>query len=78
MPFQSKRAKLKLDPEIVASLERIGRSRTQSSQRIEGAKVLLMYARGSSLSTIARSLPTNRPKVERSIDRALQFAAVAA
>lgn len=78
MPFQSQRAKIKLNPDIRVSLERISRSRTESAHRIERAKILLLYADGFTVSAIARSLRTNRPKVERSIDKALQLGALAA
>jgi transposase len=38
----------------------------------------LAYAEGDSVSSIARSLNTNRPKVERCIDKALQLGSIAA
>ncbi len=53
MPFQNQRAKISFDPEIRASLERISRSRSESAQRIEWARILPMNAQGSTGSTIA-------------------------
>ena len=40
--------------------------------------MLLDYAAGQSVSAIARALGTNRPKVERCLDKALQLGALAA
>jgi len=40
---------------------------------VERAKMLLAYADGQTISAIARKVGTNRPKVERTVDRALQF-----
>ena len=59
-------------------LERIVRSRSEAVQRVERAKILLRYAGGGTVSGIARELETNRPKVERCIDKALQLGAMAA
>ena len=42
------------------------------------ARILLNYAAGKSVSAIARELRTNRPKVERCVDKGLQLGALAA
>lgn len=76
MPFRSSRASLILSSEEKERLAEIGRSRTDSKQGIERAKILLAYAQGASVSEIARTQRTNRPRVERTIDKALQFGAV--
>ena len=73
MPFRSRRAKLVLTSEVKEKLEKISRSRTEAVRRVERAKILLAYASGDTVSAIARQLHTNRPKVERSIDKALQL-----
>lgn len=78
MPFQSQRAALELSDETRARLESISRSRSEAVHRVERAQMMLSYADGSTLSSIARSLHTNRPKVERCIDKALQLGALAA
>lgn len=39
----------------------------------ERAKILLGFHEGTSISKIARELGTNRPKVERTIDKAFAF-----
>ena len=72
MPFVSERPKLKLSPSEINELSRIHRSRTESLSRIERAGILLSYHDGEIVSAIARKFETNRPKVERTIDRALQ------
>lgn len=78
MPFQRKRATLQLTDEATIKLTEISRSRTESLQRIERAKILLAYAEGDSVSAIARMFHTNRPKIERCIDKALQLGPLAA
>jgi transposase len=78
MPFQSQRAKLTLLPETKEQLNVISRSRTESAQRVERAKILLAYEAGQTISAIAKQLSTNRPKVERCIAKALELGALAA
>lgn len=78
MPFQRKRARLELALGIREELAALSRSRVESAQRIERARILLAYADGESVSSIARRLGTNRPKVERCIDKALQLGPKAA
>jgi len=76
MPFRSARASLVLSPEEESRLVEISRSRTDPKQGIERAQILLAYAHGGSVSEIARAHRTNRPRVERTIDKALQIGAV--
>ncbi|MEO6198064.1 MAG: IS630 family transposase [Dehalococcoidia bacterium] len=76
MPFQSTRAPLVLSTEDKKQLVTISRSRIASRQAIERAQILLAYAQGVKVSEIARTQRTNRPKVERAIDKALQLGAV--
>lgn len=78
MPFRSRRPPLILDSEIRARLARIRQSRTEPIRRVERARMLLSYAGGDTVSQIARELRTNRPKVERCLNKALQFGALAA
>lgn len=73
MPFEPRRAKLVLTPESSAQLTAITRSQTEAVRAVERARILLAYAADRSVSSIARDLETNRPKVERCIDKALQF-----
>ncbi len=73
MPFQSRKAKLDLSDEQVNTLETVSRSRTGSHQRVERASILLNYYRGETISNIARMFHTNRMKVERTINKALEL-----
>jgi len=77
MPFISQRAKLQLSAKEIEELGKIKRSRTQGAARIQRADILLSYHQGETVSAIAKRLRTNRPKVERTIDRALQVGALA-
>jgi transposase len=76
MSFVSKREKLKLTKEEEEKLKKIIRSRKEGKMRIERAQMLLYYHEGKTVSAIARLLQTNRPRVERSIDKALQFGVI--
>ena len=75
MPFESRRAKLVLDEETRTQMGALSVSYTAPAAHVERAKILLAYADGETVSEIARRLGTNRPKVERTIDRALRFGA---
>jgi transposase len=79
MPFQRKRPSLALTERVRRKLEAVsGATRTEAQGRIERANILLGYADGETVSALARRLQTNRPKVERCIDKALQIGAIAA
>jgi len=78
MPFQSRRAPLVLSAEIRQRLTVISKARIQERSHVERARMLLAYAEGATISAIARQLDTNRPKVERCIEKALELGALAA
>jgi transposase len=78
MPFKRKRAELLLNADVKEELTRISKSRSEKASRVDRAKMILRYSEGTSISAIARQLSTNRPKVERCIDKALQIGAIAA
>jgi transposase len=78
MPFASQRAPLILTAEVREELETLSRSRTEARSRVERARIMLAYAEGQSVSSIARGLGTNRPKIERCLNKALQMGARAA
>jgi transposase len=71
------RAKLVLEAEARAKLEAIAKSRTEGQARIERAKVLLAYHAGERVTGIAEAFHTNRPKIERILNRALEMGALA-
>src|SRR5712692_9347646 len=78
MPFQRKRPALILSDDVRNKLVTLTSSRTASAAHIERARIMLGYADAESVSAIARRLHTNRPKVERCIDKALQLGPLAA
>ena len=78
MPFKRKRPELVITQEVQQKLEKITKSRSESASRLERAKIILEYSKGVTVSAIARQLSTNRPKVERCIDKALQLGALTA
>ncbi len=78
MPFESSRAKLVLNEKTRERLQALSVSYTAPAAHVERARMLLGYADGDTISAIARLLGTNRPKVERTVDRALEFGVDAA
>jgi len=73
MPFKSHLAKMNLTLEEISRLETIIHARTEGVSRVERAKIFLFYNQGETISSIARILKTNRPKIERHINKALEF-----
>lgn len=78
MPLTSKRPKLQLSDKEVEQLTKISRSRTDSLSKIERAKIILLYYNDETVTNIARRLNTNRPKVERVLNKALELGAITA
>ena len=76
MPFVSTREKIKLSKGEKTKLETISKQRTESKSKIERATMLLEYSEDNTISSIARKLHTNRPRVERLIDKALSYGAL--
>jgi transposase len=76
MPFQSTRPKLIPSEDDLKTLTIISKSRTESSGRVERAKIILEYHDGATVSEIARNHKTNRPKIELQINKALQMGAI--
>lgn len=77
MPFKSQKPALALTAEVRERLEALTRARGEPFQRVERARVLLAFADGDAVSSIARRMRTNRPRVERTINRALQVGVLA-
>ncbi len=73
MPFKRKRPYLVLTEEEQGILKSSSHPRTEPAAQVERAKILVAYAGGESIPSIARHRKTNRPKVERCIDKALQL-----
>lgn len=73
MPHPKKMPVLKLNEDERSKLESISRSRIESSRRVERAKVLLAYAAGETISALAERTNTNRPKIQRTVRKALSL-----
>ena len=73
MPFVSRRARLKLSNQETETLTALTQSRSEPAGRVQRASILLRYHAGDTISEIARSLATNRPRVERCISKALDL-----
>ena len=59
-------------------METISKSRVEAKSRVERAKMLLCYWKGESINSIAKQLGTNRPKIERTVDRAIGYGVLTA
>ena len=73
MPFVSRRAQLKLSNQETETLTALAQSRNEPAGRVQRASILLRYHAGDTVSEIARSLATNRPRVERCVSKALDL-----
>ena len=73
MPFASRRAQLKLSIKEAEALAALSLSRSEPAGRVQRASILLRYHAGDTISEIARSLATNRPRVERCVSKALEL-----
>lgn len=71
MPFQKKRGRLTLRADEVAQLNEIAASRSEPYAKVKRAGILLAYAAGERISTIATRESLDRPVVERCVDKAL-------
>jgi DNA-binding MarR family transcriptional regulator len=69
VPFVSRRAPLKLSPGEVEMLTALSQSRTEAAGRVQRAAILLRYHGSDTVSEIARGLGTNRPRVERCVNK---------
>lgn len=78
MPFECQKPPLLLSEELRQKLELVSHSRTEPVHSVERARMLLAYAEGRSISAIAEQLRTNRAKVNRCVNKALQLGPLAA
>ncbi len=72
------RAKLAVNETELNELVRIMNSRSESFAQVSRAGILFSYYNGQSITRIAKDYKTNRPKIERTIDRALGFGVIEA
>jgi transposase len=73
VPFVSHRAQLKLSESEVEALTALAQSRSEPAARVQRASILLRYRAGTTVSEIARTMGTNRPRVERCVSKALEL-----
>jgi hypothetical protein len=69
----SKRKKVILSADEREQLTQISKSRTESAARVKRAKILLLYSEDTTIAEIVRMMQTNRPLVERIIDKAQAY-----
>jgi transposase len=73
LPFVSHRAQLILGPSEIEMLTALSQSRSEPAGRVQRASILLRFRAGDTVSEIARSMGTNRPRVERCVSKALEL-----
>jgi transposase len=78
LPFVSQRASLTLNSGEIDMLTALSQSRREPAGRVQRASMLLRYHAGETVSAIARALGTNRPRVERCVNKALELGVVQA
>jgi transposase len=73
VPFVSQRAPLKLSSSEIEMLTSLSQARSEPAGRVQRASIVLRYHAGDTISEIARTLGTNRPRVERCVSKALDL-----
>ena len=74
----TKKPKLVVNPTDLGKLVTISKSQTAPHREVKRANILLQYMDGQTISGIARDLNTNRPLVERCINKAIAYGAITA
>jgi transposase len=74
----TKKPKLVVNPTELEKLVTISKSQTAPHREVKRANILLQYMDGQTISGIARDLNTNRPLVERCINKAIAYGAITA
>lgn len=74
----TKKPKLVVNPTDLEKLVTISKSQTAQHREVKRANILLQYMNGKTISGIARDLNTNRPLVERCINKAIGYGAITA
>ena len=69
----AKRKRITLSMENQEKLQQISHSRSEPAGRVRRAKIILMYSGGGKISDIAKEMRTNRPLIDRTIDKALAY-----
>lgn len=74
----AKRKALLLTEQDMEVLKKLRSSRTEPEAEVRRSKILLQYSEGKRITDIAKKMDTNRPLIERVIDKALTFGALKA
>ncbi len=78
MAGRRKAIELAMSEEDLAALRAIARSRTEPASRVERARMLLAYREDPSFFAVGRALGVHHQTVQRCIERALVYGALAA
>ena len=78
MPAWRQAIGLSIGAEDLARLGSIARSRTEPASRVERAQILLAYREDPSFFAVGRSLGVHHQTVQRCVERALAYGAMAA
>ena len=73
-----KRGALQLSEDEKSALHTFSTSRTESSAKVNRSRIIIDYSSGMTIASIVRKYNTNRPLVERTVDKALAYGALAA
>jgi hypothetical protein len=76
LPLVSRRARLKLSGREIKMLTALSQSRIEPAGRVQRASMVSRYRAGDTVSAIARTLGTNRPRIERCVSKALDLGVV--
>lgn len=75
---KSQRAKLSISKEEKLELSRISKSKTSPHREVIRSTILLKYIDNQTITSIAKDCITNRPLVERCIDKAIAYGVMTA
>jgi transposase len=75
---QRKRNALHISDAELDQLKMYAASRVASSSKVNRSKIIIDYTNGMSIASIVRKYATNRPLVERTIDKAIEFGPITA
>ena len=70
---KSKKIKLQINAEAMKELQRLSVSKTSPYREVIRANILLKYNEGKTVTQIASEMDTNRPLVERCINKAIAY-----
>lgn len=75
---RKKRGELLISAEERNELQTLSLSRTEAPHKVSRSRIIIDYSSGVTIAQIVRKYGTNRPLVERTVDKALAYGALAA